>query len=238
MWGKRSQLFGSATVSIVDSHTVLNFLSPCTLSIVFISIAHLSSTMPDGIGPQKPPGADRIAITGIGILCPAVIWDETEVAEELSCCIEIQSGDPLTESKLSMACMVKPNDWTEVSIDPPLVLPCGSTKGFAIKAEVNLPWLTRKFTGWANQWPRLDAAGKLWPRREERIAATRHTFAIPTNPSNVWRSRDGFLWSETDSFRPQRSADRETIISSGWLEIFGFNRNCDYPQFITFNLQK
>ena len=92
-------------------------------------------------------GANGVAITGIGIKCPAIFQGATELTTEwASCRIEIQQGDrgemdryPNSElcSKFHMTVTVKPNDSTEVVIDPPLALrqDHGNT-GLLITAEV------------------------------------------------------------------------------------------------------
>ena len=92
-------------------------------------------------------GANALAMTGIGIQCPRVMYDGTEITENLSCRVEIHQQDQQTNvdqqphhslaSKLQkMARLVKPNEWTEVCVNPPLVLPSGSTKAVRINAQV------------------------------------------------------------------------------------------------------
>lgn len=100
-----------------------------------MNVTDLSTTTRDGAGPMLSRGTEGIAITGIGIQCPVVIQAGTEVTDTVSCAIEIQHAHS-PASNVSINGNVTPNDWTEVSIIPPLIFPPGSANVFSITAEV------------------------------------------------------------------------------------------------------
>ena len=102
-------------------------------------------------------GSNGFEITAIGIQCPALFQGDTEIAEVLSCVIQIQEADPgywdhypeRVTSRPEITCSMKSNDLTEVAIDPPHSLPgCGGA-GVRIKAEVGTNPMFHQFLSFA-----------------------------------------------------------------------------------------
>ena len=90
-------------------------------------------------------GAKGFVVTAIRIQCPVLLPEAAEIPERyFSCRLEIQAGDYRSLNsregrriyKIQMTCSVNPNELTEVTIDPPLLLPSGFGKGVRITAEV------------------------------------------------------------------------------------------------------
>ena len=92
--------------------------------------------------PMLSCGMIGLAITCIGIRCPAVFENETtELQEWLGCRIEIQQIDNdhgQMSSKFQTTVSLKSNDLTEVPIHPPVALSDGVYTEFFITAQVQL----------------------------------------------------------------------------------------------------